>query len=872
VKKLLAITGAILVSAATTGGASPATSSGTTFRVAVSSTGQQGNGESWAAGISSDGRYVAFTSRADNLAPGDTNGKTDAFVRDLQSGVTERVSVSGSGTQGNFDSAASSISADGRYVVFDSNAFNLVTGDLNDRRDVFLRDRQTGRTSIVSVSSRRRQGNADSSSGMISANGRYVAFVSSASNLVPRDTNHGADVFVRDLKTSNTFRVDVGPLNRQSNRGSDSGLPAISATGRFVAFVSNARNLVAHDTNGIPDVFVRDLRKARTTRVSVSSAGRQARDRTRNGSTFPSISADGRYVAFGSAAANLVPRDTNRQADVFLRDRKTGKTYRVSVSSAGVQANGESRDARISADGRYVALTSFASDLAPGADGAFAQVFVRDLRTRQTSLASAAADGGPGDDYSEPAGFDASGRYLAFTSYARNLVPGVPAGQDAYVRDLGAPPSRAQAAAGAADAFTAGREQTFTRLVRPGDRLVYRVWIQTPVTGTVFVRGDRMARFRRLPLKVKGQFLSTGLPARLFRGRELLYYAVVHDKVGNRSVRVPGAGAQRAWIVRKPVVVNLGRHRFGGRRPPGTVVARATGDQVGWDIGDGNALGPQTFQVGVDRSIWLQDSFAHRLLIWSASRPASFARAVPLPGYTAQGDIVRGPAGSFYLSAPGDLNWPAAVFRLSADGEVLWSTDLPEELRASFPLQLRLGPEGVPYCFLAGAFDAQQGEHGWLPVATPDGRPLSVADQLNGIQWGSEPVARGRRLVAESYTARPDAPIHQVRVAVVDRRGRVSRAWVILSSTKLYFPGMNPELVGGDPVVVLDFLQEPQGIEHLVLRLGAAGTRARLSLADGVYGQEYYPDLRIGPDSNLYQLFTSPSRGVVIRRYSLATS
>src|SRR5205823_1167813 len=221
-------------------------------------------------------------------------------------GVTERVSVSGSGTQGNFDSAASAISADGRYVVFESNAFNLVRGDLNDKRDVFVRDRRDGKTTLVSVSTKGRQGNGDTGSGVISGNGRYVAFVSHASNLVPRDTNHAPDVFVRDLKAGRTIRVDVGSRGKQANRGSNGSPAALSANGRYVAFASDASNLVPRDTNHVADVFLRDLRAGRTSRISVSSRGKQAFDRLGNGSGAPSITADGRYVAFASSSANLV--------------------------------------------------------------------------------------------------------------------------------------------------------------------------------------------------------------------------------------------------------------------------------------------------------------------------------------------------------------------------------------------------------------------------------------------------------------------------------------------------------------------------------------------------------------------------------------
>src|SRR5919201_521233 len=202
--------------------------------------------------------------------------------------ATTRVSVSGSGGQGDHDTYAAGISADGRYVLLSSQARNLVPGDTNDRWDVFVHDRTTGATRRVSVAS------------------------------------DGAQ---------------VGPTHNPCG-GSTAG--AISASGRYVVFQSDATNLVRGDTNRVEDVFLHDRRTGRTERVSVTSAGRQAgADRTNNGSNAPVISADGRYVAFHSADSNLVPHDTNRTFDIFVHDRKTGRTARVSVGGNGGHANGE---------------------------------------------------------------------------------------------------------------------------------------------------------------------------------------------------------------------------------------------------------------------------------------------------------------------------------------------------------------------------------------------------------------------------------------------------------------------------------------------------------------------------------------------------
>jgi Tol biopolymer transport system component len=412
---------------------------GTTERVSVSGADEQADAESWADAVSADGRYVLFDSHGSKLVPGDTNGQTDVFVRDRQTGETTRVDVSSDGKQARIlPSHGTSISADGRYVVFTSEAGNLVPGDTNDATEVFVHDRQTGDTTRVSVRSSGAQVSGFSGDGVISADGRYVAFDSYARNLVPHDTNGGQDVFLRDVQTGKTIRVDVSSYGRQTARGSQSGSPAVSADGRYIAFASNAPNLVTGDTNRVTDIFVRDRKRGRTVRVSIGPRGRQALDiRSRNGSALPSISADGRFVAFLSSATNLVSNDTNRMPDVFVRDRGRGRTTRVSVSSSGRQAKMESGVPVISPDGRFVAFSSY-SALVPGELAGVGQLFVRDLQAGTISLASRSSDGEAGDDSSTAAGFSADGRYLVFSSWARNLVSGDTNGLlDAFVRDVG---------------------------------------------------------------------------------------------------------------------------------------------------------------------------------------------------------------------------------------------------------------------------------------------------------------------------------------------------------------------------------------------------------------------------------------------------
>jgi Tol biopolymer transport system component len=237
-------------------------------------------------------------------------------------GITIRVSVDSAGTQGDDASetwGSAQISADGRFVVFDSYATSLVPNDTNDSTDIFVRDRLTGETTRVSVDSTGKQANDYSLGAAISFEGRYVAFDSFASNLVAADTNQQEDVFVHDCLTGETTRMSVDSLGNQGNNFSAGS--SISGNGQYVAFVSAATNLVSGDTNNSTDIFVHDRLTGETTRVSVDSAGNQG-----NGdSTLPSISADGRFVAFESRASNLIPADTNNSSDVFVHDRLTGR-------------------------------------------------------------------------------------------------------------------------------------------------------------------------------------------------------------------------------------------------------------------------------------------------------------------------------------------------------------------------------------------------------------------------------------------------------------------------------------------------------------------------------------------------------------------
>lgn len=399
---------------------------GITTRVSVSSAGEQGNGPSgWNAGgdsaVSANGRFVAFGSGASNLVTGDTNGFYDCFVHDRETGETTRVSISSTGAQGNERSLRPSSSADGRFVAFFSYASNLVADDTNGGADVFIHDRQSGSTTRVSISSTGAQGNGSSGVPRLSADGRFVAFGSGASNLVLGDTNGQADVFVHDRQTGETTRVSVSSTGAQGNgtSGFQFGANSISTDGRFVAYFSYASTLVAGDTNGTADCFVHDRQTGQTTRVSVSSAGAQGNDH----SFDPSVSSDGRFVAFWSWASNLVAGDTNGGADAFVHDRQTGQTTLVSVSSAGAQGTGESWYPSLSADARFVTFSSNASNLVPGDTNGFVDVFVHDRYTGQTARASVSSAGDQSNGDSSWSLISADGRFVAFWSTATNLVP-----------------------------------------------------------------------------------------------------------------------------------------------------------------------------------------------------------------------------------------------------------------------------------------------------------------------------------------------------------------------------------------------------------------------------------------------------------------
>jgi Tol biopolymer transport system component len=351
-------------------------STGTRRRASVDSNqGPTGNAQSARPCISADTRYVTFYSQASNLVVGDANGVSDIFVQRWydQLGVTVRVSAPATGGESNGPSDNPSVSSDGRYVAFQSAATNLVPGDTNGYPDIFVRDTIGGTTTRVSVASGGAQGNGSSTDPSISADGRFVCFLSNASNLVAGDSNNATDVFRVDRVSGN---IDIVTLRADGSVAPTGAAYAavISGDGQHVAFstsqfVSNEPIQVYHDV----DVFVRDMLTGTTTWASVGVGGVAGDGES---VTRPSISVDGRYVAFDSASTNLVSGDTNAMRDIFVRDVTVGVTARVSTPLLGGQANGDSFWPALSSDGRWVAFESLAANLVAGDANGWRDVFV----------------------------------------------------------------------------------------------------------------------------------------------------------------------------------------------------------------------------------------------------------------------------------------------------------------------------------------------------------------------------------------------------------------------------------------------------------------------------------------------------------------
>ena len=391
-------------------------------RISVSSAGVGGGGESRlacrSAPISADGRYVVFESDAPDLVPDDFNGVTDVFLRDRVLGTTTRLSVDSDGNDANGASMRPCITPDGRYVVFGSEADDLVSHDANDVADVFLRDLTLNTTTRISVDRYGSEANGASRIPSISDDGRFVAFISEATDLIVGDGNGVADIYLRDLVLGLNERVSVDQAGGDPD--ANSWTPSMSSDGRYVAFHSGASDLVPGD-GGVVDVFVRDRVLGSTVRATVSHLGGDP-----DGNSYgASISADGRHVSFWSRATNLVPDDTNGFEDTFVRDLDSATTERVSLCGDGSQIEDlPSWTPSLSADGRYVAFFADSDQLVPGDGNGFTDIFGLDREVGDLRLLTVNAAGQQTDDYNHNPKTTPDGLLLLFQSPATNLVAG----------------------------------------------------------------------------------------------------------------------------------------------------------------------------------------------------------------------------------------------------------------------------------------------------------------------------------------------------------------------------------------------------------------------------------------------------------------
>jgi Tol biopolymer transport system component len=526
---------------------------GTTTLVSVSTNGFPGNGASRSPVMTPDGHFVAFVSAANNLVPGDKNRIPDVFVRDLQSGTTVLASVGAVSTNSTIpigSSEAPAITPDGRYVAFMSTATNLVSG-VPAGGDVYVRDLIAGTTIWASTGARAAATNAlgsaavasfnhaisadgqyvayeaaknPSTSGLIlrynltsgitdpvytnaavvmgpfeearsldmtpdgrfiafvantngtsgasscicvwdaqftsltvasvdqngrvsttsicdwptiTPDGRFVAFLSSASNLTANPFSGSYHLYVRDLQAVTTSLLDADTNGLGSAIG-PSTIPRLSADGRFAAFDAPDGSLVPNDRNRNNDVFVRDLVASSTELISTHAPALASVSPNGPSSLVSgAISPDGRFIAFASEADNLTLNDTNGCRDIFLRDYAVSVPLLVSVNTNGFTGNGPSTDATLSADGRYVAFTSAADDLLAGDTNHAQDVFIRDLQTGTTTLVSVNSTGtGPGNKASYSPCLSSDGHYALFRSVATDLASGTFSGENLFLRDL----------------------------------------------------------------------------------------------------------------------------------------------------------------------------------------------------------------------------------------------------------------------------------------------------------------------------------------------------------------------------------------------------------------------------------------------------
>jgi len=420
--KILVSTGLAVVacSALLVTGAGAAPAAGDLVLVSASAAGEPGNGvSSFGLSTSADGRYVAFASMATNLTPADTDNVVDVFVKDLTTGEVQVASRTAAGVKGDAISTRPSISADGRRVAFTSAADNLSPDDTDGYFDVYVKDLTTGAVTLASRTAGGTKANGSSGSAALSADGSAAAFSTNATNLSPDATDGESHVYVKRLDTGDLSFVDGGTLARPDEQTGAYG-PSLSSDGRVVAFVTDASGLDPADTDQRADIYVRDLVAGEVRLASTNVDGVKG-DLP---STGASLSADGTRVAFETASDNLTPDDPDTSSDVYVKDLTDRSLLLASTDAAGTKANQAAGYPSLSPDGGYLAFSSDATNLGVDTAPLVKQVYRKDLHSGELIPASVATGGGPAGDYLsiEPSISD-QGAVVSFDSPSTNLAP-----------------------------------------------------------------------------------------------------------------------------------------------------------------------------------------------------------------------------------------------------------------------------------------------------------------------------------------------------------------------------------------------------------------------------------------------------------------
>lgn len=487
--------------------------------------------------VSQDGRYVVYAASGP-VVPGQPALQWQVVRRDRHLGTTELISKSSSGAMGNGGSTQPSISSDGQTVAFHSYASNLVAGDTNGHSDVFVHDVRTGTTSRASVTSAGSQvthtgpGTNPTGPPSISANGRYVGFSSSAVGLAAGDdTSTQPKAYLHDRTAGTTEVVSRNTVNAVVGVLPGSAVSP-SADGQRVAFYSGAE-VVPGDLNSDPDVFIRNRGAGTTVQVSAGE----------DGSSQFTMSADGNVVAFHSTSDGLVPGTTHALGDLFVHDFAKGTTERINVASNGTAANGRSLRPALSADGRYVAFVSDATNLVPGDTNGSRDVFRHDRQTRTTVRASVNHRGAQSTDSRGAAtpSISGDGQHVAFESYDRSLTPAGTQGYgQVFVRDL-----------------TGKYPALFARLGKTPNRVIPR---ETYRVSTVDIRTGPALRITWTPASGKGKVVNQTaavknnaftLRAPNRRGKFTVTVQYAGNLLGTRTIRIPKPAAKMPKRVKK---------------------------------------------------------------------------------------------------------------------------------------------------------------------------------------------------------------------------------------------------------------------------------------------------------------------------------